>query len=135
MRAASIVFIAALLAAGAASAQESESNIGKPMQVAIKCTPNLAQTTIREGGQPGLTTLELNGKVPTSTGTVFNMLVVNRDTKAVVGEQSISVMTTGALILSIPVYKLDAGRYAVGLERVDDKGMVGKCFFDVLRNN
>jgi hypothetical protein len=132
MRSAAIIALAAaVLAAGPAFAQQQQQQA--PMRVAIKCTPNLEQTSIRDV-QPGLTVLELKGTVSTKGGTAFNLFVINRDTQAVVGEQTVAVMTNGNLTLSIPIYKLEAGRYAVGLGPLDGNGIAGKCFFDVLRN-
>lgn len=131
MRATAVV--ALILAAGTVMPAVAQQY--PPFQVSLKCTPNLAQTTVRDGAQPGLGTLELKGQVPVTDGTAFNLFVINRDTRQVVGEQTVAVTTDGGLSISVPVYKLEAGRYAVGLAKVDGNGVVGRCLFDILRNN
>jgi len=72
---------------------------------------------LREGYQPGLTTIELRGAYRGVD--VVRMKVVRRDPKEMVSDRRIAVTPSGTVNMSVPAYRLADGEYVIQLVTVD----------------
>jgi hypothetical protein len=105
------------------------AQVGKPFRIEdLQCKALSCSTA--EGWQPGLTTVEAEGRFPSSVGGAVLLTVNRRGVPTPVFDRAIGVTTDGEATITIPAYDLPDGEYSFGLSPLNDtEHLVGSGAF------